>query len=203
MGKEFKNVIWEGRFQPIHRGHIEYIRELLSYGEHIWLIVLENNKSTNDEFKNKKLPVPEFSAVVDQHHGDDKNPLPLWVRYEAVIRTIQAEFGHNAPITVLCGRRLDLDWDFYKRNLPSNRVFLTPTRDSYEDLKAQAWQKLGENCQRIDVSHLPKISATQVRAVLQNGIEDHDLLHPVTIATLKRHGYYASLNPSYLPKSRL
>jgi hypothetical protein len=193
MKKEYKNAIWEGRFQPVHIGHLAYIKELLIYADHIWLVVLENNKSTNEEFNGKNLPVPEFSKTVDEHHGIEKNPLPLWVRYETVKKTVISEFGVEVPITVLWGRRLDLDWDFYRRNFPAERVFLTPTRDSYEDVKAAAWEKLGEKCVRIDVDHLPKISASAVREVMQQGKEDTDLLHPETIKTLKELGYYENL----------
>jgi cytidyltransferase-like protein len=184
--KNFRNVIWEGRFQPIHKGHISYIRTLLEYGEHLWIFVVDNERS-DTALPPVKSAVPWFSEVVDSHHNQEKNPLPFWLRLRLVQETLREEFGSDAPITVWGGRRLDFQWEYYSKAFPPNRVFLTPQRDDFEDLKAKAWETLGETVIRIDVSHIPQISATMVRAAWNNPHELANLLHPHTLKLLRSY----------------
>src|SRR5690606_3322069 len=151
--KKFRNVVWEGRFQPFHRGHCEYVRRLLDYGERVWIYVVANEVSTEVVEDPSRLPVPEFTRAVDPHHAPSKNVLPLWLRCLIVQRAVASEFGPDAPISVSSGRRLDLDWAYYEKNLPPDRVFLTPLRDSFEDVKAASDRK----STRLNSSHV-KIS---------------------------------------------
>ncbi|NVJ10637.1 adenylyltransferase/cytidyltransferase family protein [Myxococcus sp. AM001] len=182
---KYKNVIWEGRFQPVHRGHLAYMRRLLELGERLWLFVVANETSAE---VGGPLPVPEFTAVVDPHHRPEKNPLPFWMRYQLLVESVQHEFGPEAPIIVSGGRRLDLAWDLYKKLLPPDRVFITPQRDEFEDAKAEAWKKLGETCVRIDVSDLPKISATMIRDCIKEGRSPGELLSPYTERRMRELG---------------
>ncbi len=190
---KYQNVIWEGRFQPIHIGHLSYIKRLLEYGDHLWIFVVENEKSTDVLHFGQKSPVPDFTSIVDTHHVNEKNPLPFWLRYRLVIDTIKFEFRDNVPITVLGGRRLDLAWDIYSKIFPPNRVFITPLRDSFEDCKAKAWRDLGEKVIRVEVDDLPKISATQVREKIKNQEPLKRLLSPATVSLLKQYGYVGSI----------
>jgi hypothetical protein len=184
--------IWEGRFQPIHRGHVSYVELLLQRCERLWIFVVENETSASAGVGPEGSPVPEFTAEVDGHHGAEKNPLPFWLRYRLVAETLAAEFP-GAPITVWGGRRLDLMWDFYARALPPDRVFLTPERDTFEDAKARAWARLGERVERVDVSGLPPVSATQLRERLRTGADVTAFLHPVTERLLDEAGYLGVL----------
>jgi cytidylyltransferase-like protein len=188
-----RNGIWEGRFQPIHRGHIAYVSLLLERCERLWIFVVENETSADAGVGVGGSPVPEFTVEVDGHHGAEKNPLPFWLRYRLVAETLAAQFP-DAPITVWGGRRLDLMWDFYARALPPERVFLTPERDAFEDAKARAWARLGERVERVDVSGLPPVSATQLRERLRAGEDVGDLLHPVTERLLGEAGYLGVLS---------
>ncbi|MCC7142438.1 MAG: hypothetical protein IT349_10085 [Candidatus Eisenbacteria bacterium] len=189
---KFKNVIWEGRFQPIHRGHLAYIRELLAYGERVWLYVVANETSHDLGLTPDRLPVPEFTEVVDPHHRPEKNPLPYWFRYLVVVETVRAEFG-DGPVVVGGGRRLDLGWDLYEKIMPPDRVFITPDRDDFEDVKAAAWRRLQEKNFRINVSHLPKVSATMIRDRVRAGEPVEHLLAARTQELLVEHEYFTRL----------
>ena len=184
----YANAVWEGRFQPIHRGHLAYIELLLERADHVWLVVVFNETSAETRIALEELPVPEFTRAVDPHHRSEKNPLPFWVRYQLVQRTIREELG-DERITVWGGHRMDLDWDAYARSLPPDRVFLTPLRDSFEDVKASAWSALGERVERVDVSGLPEVSATAVRDELRRGGDARSLLAPSTVRLLAELGY--------------
>lgn len=188
----FKNVIWEGRFQPIHLGHVSYVRRLLEHGEHVWLWVVANEVSTDVVEDPTRLPVPFFTEEVDPHHRPEKNILPFWLRYRAVVETMRDEL-EGAPVTVCGGRRLDLAWDLYEKILPPDRVFLTPGRDAFEDVKARAWSELGEECYRIEVSDLPKVSATLVRERIRKGESLAGVLPRTAERLLREHGYVESL----------
>ncbi len=183
----YENVIWEGRFQPIHKGHLAYIKILLSKSKNLWIYVVDNEVSTN--IPDFISPVPFFTEEVDKHHIASKNPLPFSLRYKMVIETLKEEFGSDAPIYVFGGKRLDLDWDYYKKILPDNRFFLTPLRDDFENIKARAWKELGELVERIDVSKLPKISATMVRESIRSGKKAESLLNKKTLSILKEYDY--------------
>ncbi len=188
MSKKFKHVVWEGRFQPIHLGHLAYIEKLLSLGEKVWLIVVANEQSSCVLEKDELL-VPEFSLEVDEHHVAEKNTLPHWLRFELVVNAVKEKFGSDAPVFISMGRRLDLCWDLYDKMLPPDRVFLTPERDSFEDLKAHAWKTLKQHVERIDVSDLPKLSATMVRDKIRESKDLSDCLLSTTIDLLKKYGY--------------
>jgi hypothetical protein len=188
----YENVVWEGRFQPIHRGHVEYVRLLLEQARRLWVFVVENELSTEVVPDPSSLPVPAFSSEVDRHHGAEKNPLPFWLRYRLVVETLSEELP-GAPIVVWGGRRLDLDWPLYSRTLPPDRVFLTPLRDGFEDLKAAAWEALGEEVVRVDVSRLPAISATQLRAAIREGGDLSRVLCPSTERVLRESGWLSRL----------
>ncbi|MED3648651.1 hypothetical protein P4475_17930 [Halalkalibacterium halodurans] len=191
--EKFDNVVWEGRFQPIHIGHLAYIDKLLNYGNNVWIYVVANENSMDLNMEKSHLVVPEFTKIVDPHHRPEKNILPFWLRYKIVWETIREEFGPSAPIYISGGRRLDLGWDLYKKILPPNRVFITPKRDSFEDEKAKAWKTLGETCERIEVDDLPNISATMIRERIANGQSVNDLLSTTTIRLLKEYGYLKKL----------
>lgn len=153
--KPFQNIIWEGRFQPIHRGHLAYMDKLITLGNRLYIVVVANEHSS-EVYKNpKELPVPFFSEEVDKHHRAEKNVFPYNLCYCMVIQAVKERFGENAPIVIMSGRRLDLAWDLYKKILPPERVFVTPMRDAFEDIKARAWQALGEANYRVHVKYRP------------------------------------------------
>ncbi len=190
---KYNNVIWEGRFQPIHKGHVSYVGKLLERAHHLWIFVVENEVSANVLPASIELPVPEFSREVDEHHSGEKNPLPFWMRLRLVTETLADEFP-GAPITVWGGRRLDLAWSFYDRALPPDRIFLTPERDTFEDAKAKAWNQLGQRVERVNVDDLPKISATEVRDRLEATHRLEELLPSSTIRLLKNFGIIGNHN---------
>lgn len=181
---KYQNIIWEGRFQPIHKGHLGYIKKLLTLANRIWIIVLANECSSAA----LTLPVPEFSMHIDRHHASEKNPFPLWLRYLMVKEAINAELEGDANrIEIVWGHRWDLDYLFYAHALPDNRCFAIPLRDSDDDLKEKTLLELKENCIRVNVSDLPIISATMVRKAASNHEPLQEYLSPTTINLLKAY----------------
>jgi nicotinic acid mononucleotide adenylyltransferase len=187
MTATIENAIWEGRFQPFHVGHLAYVERMLSLAQTVWLWVVANELSSATPGRS---PVPTFSAAVDEHHVPSKNVLPFWLRYRAATTCLR-KYGER--VIVCGGRRLDLQWDLYSTILPPNRVFLTPTRDAFEDLKADAWRALGERVMRVDVQDLPNVSGTQLRECVRRGEDASHLMPPECRHVLQTHGYYERL----------
>ncbi|MFJ8434002.1 hypothetical protein ACIQ9P_22140 [Kitasatospora sp. NPDC094019] len=182
MTERFSHLVWEGRFQPIHRGHLAYIGELLRRTAKLTVVVVANETSAE---AGHPSPVPGFSRIVDGHHAGERNPWPLWLRHRMVRATVGAAFPERVPdIQVLVGHRLDLDWPLYQQLLPPERVFAVPSRDDFEDAKAAAWTALGERVVRLDVAHLPAVSGTLVRELMAAGRPLDEVLHPVTLGLL-------------------
>ena len=173
-----RDVVWEGRFQPIHFGHLGYVGRMLDNCDSLTVVVVANELST--AHTDSVLAVPWFSRQVDHHHRLEKNPWPLRLRVDLVKATLDSEFGRGA-VTVVGGHRLDLDWNLWDQLLPQDRIFVTPLRDAFEDDKARAWAALGQRVERLEVQDLPKISATDVRRRLADGRSVDGWLHPQTI----------------------
>lgn len=184
-----RNIVWEGRFQPIHVGHVAYVERLLEHADTCTVVVVANESSTS--FPASSVPVPWFSQMVDTHHRQEKNPWPLRQRVHLVKETLATAFGREA-VDVVAGHRLDLDWALWDQLLPEDRIFVTPLRDEFEDAKARAWDALGQTVERLDVHDLPKVSATDVRARMTRGGSLEPLMHPRTIQMLEEYGYARS-----------
>ncbi|MCD9008195.1 hypothetical protein LDO31_18530 [Luteimonas sp. XNQY3] len=185
-------AIWEGRYQPMHNGHLLYVKRMLESADRLLLVVLANEVSA--DFPAGTSPRPAFTDEVDKHHGSEKNPFPLWLRLMIVQSVLRESLScqEAGRVFVSAGHRMDLDPLFYKQHLlPSQGVFLTPTRDTYEDSKASFWDALNRDCARIDVSNLPDISATEVRSAMANQSEaELDRLLPAAAQRLLReYGY--------------
>ncbi len=196
---KYKNAIWEGRFQPIHKGHVQFIKKILTLADNVWIIVLANETSKSTSISTK-LILPSFTHEVDQHHRKEKNPYPLGLRLRMVQQTLRTVLSNDEldRVTIACGHRLDLDPTFYKSQLfPPERVFLTPTRDAYENSKAAFWRAFGETCIRVDVSDFPEVSATRVRRAIENDNQQEigSLLYPKTIEILKDAGCIQKKSP--------
>ena len=178
-------LVWEGRFQPIHRGHVAYVGELLRRAPAVTIVVVAN------ELSHGRSPVPDFSRMVDAHHAAERNPWPLWLRHRMVVETLRAEYPEAVGagrVQVVAGHRLDLDWDLYRRQLlPADRAFAVPLRDAFEDAKAAAWRSLGERVERVDVAHLPEVSGALVRERLATGGGLDEVLLPATRRLLSEY----------------
>ena len=179
-------IIWEGRFQPVHLGHIAYVRHLLTDGRPVWIYLVGNE--TSADAPELQSPVPNFTAIVDEHHRPGKNPLPFWLRYQLLVGTLRAEFGDRSDLFVWGGRRMDLHWPFTRAALPPRRSFLLSKKDDFEDAKAAAWAALGERVERIEDLDGPGFRATDFRAALSNGAPIDEFLSPHTLRLLDEMG---------------
>jgi nicotinic acid mononucleotide adenylyltransferase len=177
-------LIWIGRFQPIHAGHVALMRDMLTQAPNLAVYVVANEISATTDLTLADMPDADFARSVDEHHGAAKNPLPFWFAYRLVQEAV-ADQGLLGPVTVWGGRRPELQWGLFTRLLPESRAFVLPVRDEYEDVKARGYEVQGEATVRIPAGHIPEISATLVRERLAQGADLGDLLLPCTERALR------------------
>jgi hypothetical protein len=173
--------VYEARFQPIHKGHVAYVGELVARCDRLIVVVVANETSEAG-----RSPMPAFSRLIDKDHSTERNPWPLWLRHRLVAETLRTCFP-DRDITVLAGHRIDLDWALYDALLPPDRVFAVPLRDDADDAKAAAWTSLGQRVARFRVDHLPVVSGTSVRERMLAGGDLETVLEPVTLELLRDH----------------
>ena len=196
---EKTTIIWEGRFQPIQKGHISYIRRLLSYGSPVWIYLVDNELSI--DVPETQSPVPQFTKVVDHHHKSVKNPLAFWIRYQLLTATLRGEFGDRPDLFVWGGRRMDLHWSYVSSALPPRRRFLLSRKDEFEDAKAAAFGALGETVERIEDLDGPDFRATDFRAAVRSNAPIDEFLSPHTMRALEEmqlvEEFYSCMQESF------
>ena len=181
-----ETLIWDGRFQPVHLGHLGFIRSLLVRGQPVLVYMVDNELSA--QLPHVKSPVPDFTAEVDRHHVRDKNPIPFWLRYQLLNATIKAEFDDKDNVTVWGGRRIDLHWEYLRSAFPPRRLFVSSTRDGFEDAKLRAWQALGERAEQVENTFGPVFSGTEFREAARKGDDLERYLSRHTLRHLDRLG---------------
>ena len=74
VGKQYKNGVILGRFQPIHNGHVHMIEEALSLCEHVLLFI---GSSQEARTKNNPFSYEERKALIQKVFGDKIVIAPL------------------------------------------------------------------------------------------------------------------------------
>lgn len=172
-------AVWDGRFQPLHRGHVAVMGRVLEQCEApLTVMVIQSSVAADGG---------AYTREVDRHHAAARNPLSLWERYQMLDAVIEAE-GWRERVRVLGILRPDLFWPQVRAFYPPRRFMVLTGKDEYERSKAGFWAGLGETCVTIDGSGLPTISASEVKARLRSGVDIAPLLHPATLDYFRRIG---------------
>jgi cytidyltransferase-like protein len=152
--------VWLGRFQPVHNGHLDFLRAAGEQCDQIFVFAVGSSRKGGDSI---------HADVMDKSHEMTRNPFNLADRF----RWLTSAIGELGPLRrrVYCsmGPRIDYDPDFYRMALPPERVFLVSDRDADEDRKRILLEMAGETCITIRKNEWSQTSSTQVRnALLDN-----------------------------------
>lgn len=174
-----EHAVWDGRFQPFHRGHLAVIRRILDVHPGP-LVVMIIQSSTRDHDS-------AYSAQVDLHHQSHRNPLSLWERF-CIVRMALDAAALAQRVTVLGILRPDLYWPVTQQFYPPNRFICLTGKDEYERAKVSFWRNLGERPVVIEVPGVEGISATELRRRMRDSEGWEELLAPGTADYFRQIG---------------
>jgi nicotinamide-nucleotide adenylyltransferase len=131
-------VIYSGRFQPFHVGHLSVIEAILDQfnSELIIGIVLFEPEVTGSD------PLLERSHPVN-------NPFSFWEIQQMIKNTISEEgLSAQHTISILPVPQLDRWWSLTKRMLPAQRTWVFPVDEGtpHRTVDVSVFEKHGEEC---------------------------------------------------------
>ena len=141
-------IIYTGRFQPFHNGHLSLIKTLRSSfpTEIICIAVIKDVP-----LQNKK---DEFDELVDQQLRVSKNPFSSDVVLKLIDEVLQQEKLYNV-VTTLMPRASKETWQIINALFDCKRIWafthnsLQP--DEWEEEKAEFYSSMGESIIRIPI----------------------------------------------------
>lgn len=155
----YQNAVWDGRFQPLHRGHIAVIERIFTQFERdLTVMIIQSSEGSRDEYGDE----------VNRHHQLSRNPLTYWERVR-LLELSRARVPDGLKLRIQGIPRPDLYWDIAKPFYPPDRFLIVTGKDEYEQRKVHFWDRLGETTRLLDVSGIPKISATEVKTAIHTG----------------------------------
>lgn len=171
-----KNLIFSGRFQPLHNGHIDMIRAIKKqFPDDLLIVCIIRNNSCEDSailaHGNK------FSSISKYKQHKDNNPLPNWERYMLLKLAIDSDEILKKNTVLIFRDRTDLDWYKSVQDLPKDRTFIFPSEfgDAFDREKIKFYQQQGESLEIIsNVGR--RMSGTEIRARLVEGLIDLSFL---------------------------
>jgi nicotinamide-nucleotide adenylyltransferase len=152
-------AVWDGRFQPLHRGHVAVMEAIIAqFDTDLVVLIIQSSEGMADT----------YGAEVNRHHKLSRNPLTFWERYR-LIKLATRGLGCADRVSILGIPRPDLHWELARSFYPAPRFICLTGKDDYERQKALFWAQLGEETRTVDTAGIPRISATDVKTALKRG----------------------------------
>jgi cytidyltransferase-like protein len=165
INRNIRSVLYCGRFQPFHNGHLSAIQEAVeTFSEPLIVGVI-----INTVLSHSSLPQDAWTLaqIGDERQVAALNPMPLLDRLE-VIADVMNEAGLSNKIRLIPMPRPESYWELVIAMVPGPRTWLLPdSQDPFELGKKEFFLSRGDT-----VSLLKKwtsVSGTGVRELLANG----------------------------------
>lgn len=162
------NIVFTGRFQPLHIGHIEFIRTIKrKYPKELLIICIIRNSYEEILPKEKN----NFYLVSKEKQQKINNPIPNWERFILLKTAIDNDNELKNNTIIIFRDRPDLDWTKSVQDLPENRMFIFPSycQESFDFEKIQFYKNKNESIDIIDNFNENQYSASQIRTDLRKG----------------------------------
>lgn len=152
---------WTGRFQPVHKGHIEILRFSLNTVElpHLCILTAYFGGHTSDRYG-------QFARA---NYGPEKNKLTVWERFRLMNLSLRGE-GLEKIVCVTIAPRHDLDWSLASQFYPPKRIICLTNKDEFESAKLELWRRRGETVRVLDVkAELEPLTTTEIKRRINAG----------------------------------
>lgn len=172
-----RNLVFTGRFQPLHLGHINMIRTIKEKFPEDRLIICIIRNTLNEV-----SPCQEnaFNKVSKSKQTKENNPLSNWDRYMLLKLAIDSDEILSRNTIILFRNRSDLNWDESVSDLPEDSVFVLPhyQKEQFDEEKLKYYQQKGAQIEIVESNGNVGISGTAIREQIRNGDSQLDFLPP-------------------------
>lgn len=161
-------IIYTGRFQPMHNGHLSLIKQLKKQypNETICIAVI---KDTPLDTKT------DFDHAADGMLSRERNPFDTQVTLTLIDRVLKAENLDNVLVTLM-PRASVATWPIITALFDCERTWVFTQNqispDAWEDQKATFYQSMGDNVVRVPIQKT--IAGTLIRQAIK--LHDYDSL---------------------------
>lgn len=161
-------IIYTGRFQPLHNGHLSLIKQLRQEypGETLCIAVI------------KDIPLEEkteFDKTVDGMLSQDRNPFNTEITLSLIDKVLKAE-GIDKIVVTIMPRASLTTWGIIKALFDCERIWIFTknqiTFDDWEDKKAAFYQSMGDKVIRIPIEK--NVEGSLIRQAIKD--RDYDTL---------------------------
>lgn len=174
-------LLFCGRFQPFHNGHLSLLRRTARHSGQIVVGVLITMKSSAPTATS---PANDFTALGDQRCEEDLNPFTVVDRVRMISASVGAE-PWSAGAVVVAVPRPDLYWQLIEAMFPGLRTWILPTNDDpINDAKERFYSAKGDRVLRIVVDS--DVSGTGIREALLRDPSTASGLVPEPVAAFLR-----------------
>jgi len=160
-----KYLIVTGRFQPLHFGHLDLFRNVITeFGLHLIICILRKEEKKNIDLN--ELGASEFEKMCYAVQSEANNPLPNWQRLELLNTAIRNDKFLKDRVTIMLRDRPDTDWEKSIQDLPENRIWIFNTSNSkFDRAKVEFYRDKQE--ETITVNYPSLINGTDIRKELR------------------------------------
>lgn len=168
-------IIFTGRFQPLHMGHIHFLEAVKrKYPDDLLLLCVIRNTMQNRIAKEDST----FHQLSQKKQTPVNNPLPNWNRYRLLSLAVQGNDVLKWNTEIIFRNRSDVDWDESIADLPKDRIWVFPKygKEKFDIEKVAFYQSKGECIEIIEFyDDNAAYSATTIRNQLKEYGKNADL----------------------------
>lgn len=135
MTRNELTVVWTGRFQPTHVGHLAILQRSFAEFDMPHAVILTTYYGWSAD-----TPYAESSR---ESYEARRNPLTMWERLR-LMRLAVETLPRGNDLTIISAPRHDLDWQRVSEFYPPQRIIALTAKDEFENTKELLWRSRGE-----------------------------------------------------------